>query len=99
MERFDEDISSHPFSDRLEYQGIEELESEAFNRGLPEKDMTPLPAGEHEFPDSGKLEADDFEPVAPIKTAPVILLIDDEKPFRAVLKQVLSKVGYEVVEG
>jgi len=98
MEQFEEDISSHPFSDRLEYQGVEELESEAFNRGLPDKGMIPLPASEPGFSDSGQLEADDFEPVAPAKASPVILLIDDEKSFRDVLKQVLSKAGYEVVE-
>jgi len=33
MEQFEEDISSHMPSDPLEYQGVEELESEAFNRG------------------------------------------------------------------
>jgi ActR/RegA family two-component response regulator len=98
MEQFEEDVSSHPFSDEQEYQGVEELESEAFNRGLPEKDMTPLPANEHGFSDLGQWVADDFESAAPIKASPVILLIDDEKPFRNVLKQVLSSAGYDVVE-
>ena len=98
MEQFEEDVSSHPFSDEQEYQGVEELESEAFNRGLPERDMTPLPANEHGFSDPGQWVTDDFEHAASLKTSPVILLIDDEKPFRDVLKQVLSKAGYDVVE-
>ena len=98
MEQFEEDVSSHPFSDEQKYQGVEELESEAFNRGLPEKDMTPLPVNEHGFSNPGQWVADDFEHAAPIKASPVILLIDDEKPFRDVLKQVLSKAGYDVVE-
>jgi CheY-like chemotaxis protein len=98
MEQFEEGISSHPLSDQQEYQGVEELESEAFNRGLPEKGMTPLPASEYGFSDPGQWVADDFEPAAPFEVSPVILLIDDEKPFRNVLKQVLSKAGYDVVE-
>jgi CheY-like chemotaxis protein len=98
MEQFEEDVISHPFSDEQEYQGVEELESEAFNRGLPERDMTPLPANEHGFSDPGQWVTDDFEHAASLKTSPVILLIDDEKPFRDVLKQVLSKAGYDVVE-
>ena len=98
MEQFEEDISSHSSSDPLEYQGVEELESEAFNRGLPEQGMTPQSADDHGFSDSGQWVADDFEPTAPIKASPVILLIDDEKPFRDVLKKVLSKAGYDVVE-
>ncbi len=98
MEQFEEDISSHPLSDQQEYHGVEELESEAFNRGLPEKGTTPLPASDPGFSDPGQWMADDFEHTAPIKASPVILLIDDEKPFRNVLKQVLSKAGYDVVE-
>ena len=98
MEQFVEDILSHPCSDRLEYQGVEELESEAFNRGLPDKGMTPLPANGHGFPDPGQWVADNLEHAAPFTATPVILLIDDEKPFRNVLKQVLSRAGYDVVE-
>jgi CheY-like chemotaxis protein len=98
MQQFEEDISSHLPSDRLEYQGVEELESEAFNRGLPENRLTPRSAGDHGFSDSEKWVTDDFEHATPQKTSPVILLIDDEKPFRDVLKQVLSKAGYDVIE-
>ena len=98
MEQSEEDILAYPFSDQRPYQGVEALESEAFNRGLPEEGMAPLPASEHGFSDSAQWKADDFEDDAPVKTSPVILLIDDEKPFRNVLKQVLSTAGYEVVE-
>ena len=93
MEQFEEVNSSDPVADRRLNQNVEELESEAFNRGLPEKGMKPLPAGEN-----GLSMADDFDQAGPANSAPVVLLIDDEKPFRSVLRQVLSKAGYDVVE-
>ena len=98
MEQFEEDISSHLSIDLMEYQGVEELESEAFNRGLPENGLTPRSTDDHEFSNPELWVTDDFEHAAPRKTSPVILLIDDEKPFRDVLRQVLSKAGYNVVE-
>lgn len=98
MELFEEIFSSDSLSDSREHQGVEGLETEAFNRGLPEKGMAPLAAWEHGFLNSEQWEADDLEPAAPVKIAPVILLIDDEKPFRAVIKQVLTRAGYDVVE-
>jgi len=98
MEQFEEDILSDVHADFLTYQGVKELESEAFNRGLPEKGMTPLPANGLGFSDPEQWVADDLEHAAPFKASPVILLIDDEKPFRNVLVQVLSKAGYDVVE-
>ena len=98
MEQFEEDISSHLPFDLMEYQGVEELESEAFNRGLPENGLTPRSTDDHEFSGPEQWVTDDFEHAAPRKTSPVILLIDDEKPFRDVLRQVLSKAGYDVVE-
>jgi CheY-like chemotaxis protein len=97
MQQFEEDIPSHPFSDHQEYHGVEELESEAFNRGLPQKGRAPQQTNRHGLPDAGQWVADDFKQVAPNKKSPVILLIDDEKPFRDVLTQVLSKAGYDVV--
>ncbi|MGB5746212.1 MAG: response regulator [Desulfobacterales bacterium] len=93
MEQFEEIFSSIG-----EYQGAEELESQAFNRGLPEKKMTPLSANKHGFSNPERWVSDPLELAEPLKIAPVILLIDDEKPFRAVIKQVLSKAGYDVVE-
>jgi CheY-like chemotaxis protein len=98
MEEFEEEISSHPFAEQLEYQGAEELESEAFHRGLPEKGLAPLPAKKNGFSDAGKLEAADCKQAATVKTSPVILLIDDEKPFRDVFRQVLARAGYDVIE-
>ena len=41
---------------------------------------------------------DQLESAAAIESSPVILVIDDERPFRAVISQVLSKAGYNVVE-
>ena len=93
MEQFEELNSSDPLADRRLYQDVEELESEAFNRGLPEKGMKPLPAGEN-----GLSMAEDFDQAGPANSVPVVLLIDDEKAFRSVLRQVLSKAGYDVVE-
>jgi CheY-like chemotaxis protein len=93
MEQFEELNSSDALADRRLYQDVEELESEAFNRGLPEKGMTPLSAGEN-----GLSMADDFDQAELANSAPVVLLIDDEKAFRSVLRQVLSTAGYDVIE-
>ena len=78
-------------SERGGYQGVEELEQEAFNRGLPEADQAAL--ARHE-----QRAGDQIESATAQKSSPVILVIDDEKPFRAVITQVLSKAGYNVVE-
>ena len=98
MEQFEEVFSSDRLSDSREHQGVEELETEAFNRGLPEKRMTLLPDNEHGYLNPDQWEAGHLEHAAPFKISPVILLIDDEKPFRAVIKQVLTRAGYDVVE-
>jgi CheY-like chemotaxis protein len=77
---------------------IEDLEKEAFERGLPEKGNVLFGSGNHEARHHGS------EPQAisgqgeTVETSPVILLIDDEEPFRCVLRQVLRNAGYEVVE-
>lgn len=98
MEQFEQDILSDIHPDCRMYQVVKELEREAFNRGLPEKGMRPPPADGPGLSGPGQWVADDFEHAVPFKASPVILLIDDEKPFRDVLKQVLSKAGYDVVE-
>ncbi len=98
MELFEEVLAPDPFSDGRAHQGAEELETEAFNRGLPEKGMTPVPAAENGISHSDQCCSDHLEHAVPFKTSPVVLLIDDEKPFRAVIRQVLLKAGYEVVE-
>jgi CheY-like chemotaxis protein len=98
MEQFEQDILSDIHTDCRMYQVVKELEREAFNRGLPEKGMRPPPADGPGLSGPGQRVADDFERAVPFKASPVILIIDDEKPFRDVLKQVLSKAGYDVVE-
>jgi len=98
MSHFEELNSSAPLCDGRVYPDVEALESEAFNRGLPEKGMKPLSAGEHGFSKTDQQPADDFYPAGSANSSPVILVIDDEKPFRSVLRQVLSKAGYDVVE-
>ena len=98
MEQFEEVFSSDRLSGSGEHQGVEELETEAFNRGLPEKGMTLLPANEHGYLNPDQWEAGHLEQAAPFKISPVILLIDDEESFRDVIKQVLTKAGYDVVE-
>jgi CheY-like chemotaxis protein len=89
MEQFEEVFSSSTLSDSREYQGVEELESETFNRGLPEKRITPLPANEHGLSNADQRDAANSEHHASVKISPLILLVDDEEPFRRVIKQVL----------
>ena len=98
MEQFEEIFSSEPLSDSRQHSCAVELESQAFKRGLPEKRMSPLPANKHGFAKTEQWVGGHLEHAAPFNISPVILLIDDEKPFRAVIKQVLSKAGYDVVE-
>ena len=98
MEQFEELNSSDSHYDSRTYQDVEELESEAFNRGLPEKGMTPLPSSETGLSETDHGVADDFDEAVTVNSSPVILLIDDEEAFRNVLRQVLSKAGYEVME-
>ena len=98
MEQFEEVFSSDPLSDGRQHQGVEELEIDAFNRGLPEKGMTPLPANEDGLSNSDQWEPAKLEHRMSFEIVPVILLIDDEEAFRSLIKQVLSKAGYDVVE-
>jgi len=80
------------------HQDVDELEDGAFNRGLPSKEQLALAGDQHDFSCHQQMAADHFDPAVPLTSSPVILLIDDEKPFRAVLTQVLTKAGYDVVE-
>lgn len=98
MEQFEEVFSSFTRSDSQERQGVEELESETFNRGLPEKRMTPLPANKDGLSNADQWDAANSEHHASVKISPLILLVDDEEPFRSVIKQILSKAGYDVME-
>ena len=98
MEPFEAVLSSGQHSVCREHQGVEELEKEAFNRGLPEEERAGLAVNKQALSHHHKMSTDNLVPAASSASSPVILLIDDEKPFRAVIKQVLSKAGYEVVE-
>jgi CheY-like chemotaxis protein len=98
MEPFEPVVSSEQLLDSRGYQGVEELEKEAFNRGLPEKERAALAENQQALTQHEQMATDHLEPAAPLKSSPVILVIDDEKPFRAVITQVLSKAGYNVVE-
>ena len=98
MEPFEAVVSSGQLSDCRGEQGVEELEQEAFNRGLPEEERAGLAVNEQALGHYGEMTTDYSASAALPASSPVILLIDDEKPFRAVIKQVLSKAGYEVVE-
>jgi hypothetical protein len=60
MSHFEELNSSAPLCDGRVYPDVEALESEAFNRGLPEKGMKPPSAGEHGFSKIDQQPADDF---------------------------------------
>jgi CheY-like chemotaxis protein len=98
MEQFEEVFSSDPFSDRQGQQNVAELEDEAFNRGLPVKGKSPGLPNEHDLSNSDQWEPAKSDQTISFKTSPVILLIDDEEAFRSVIKQVLLKAGYDVVE-
>ena len=98
MELFEAVLSSERHSDRRGHQGVEELEKEAFNRGLPEDEQAELAVDHQALAHPGKMAIDFAKSAAPPQSSPVILLIDDEKPFRSVIKQVLTKAGFEVVE-
>jgi CheY-like chemotaxis protein len=83
MEPFEPVVSSEQLLDSRGYQGVEELEKEAFNRGLPEKERAALAENQQALTQHEQMATDHLE---------------DEKPFRAVITQVLSKAGYNVVE-
>jgi CheY-like chemotaxis protein len=98
MEQSEELVTGQTGDDNKVQLCIEDLEKEAFERGLPEKGNVLFGSGNHEVLNhrshlqriSGQGE--------PVGTSPVILLIDDEEPFRSVLRQVLRNAGYDVVE-
>ena len=98
MERFEALAAARPCAGNQLRDGIQDLEKGAFERGLPEEGEILLGSGNHE----AKNQTLQYHPIAGQdeggQTSPLILLIDDEAPFRSVLKQVLSNAGYDVVE-
>lgn len=76
---------------------IQDLEKNAFERGLPEDQPHP---GKPKICD--RMLSGSRNPDLPLSTetgdSPLILLIDDEDSFRSVIRQVLVNAGYEVVE-
>jgi CheY-like chemotaxis protein len=97
MDLFEAVLSSDLISDGG-FQDVDVLENEAFNRGLPATEQTASAGDQHNLASHEQPAADHLDPAVPLTSSAVILLIDDEKPFRAVVTQVLSKAGYEVVE-
>ncbi len=98
MDQFEGVFSSDQRFEGGGHQGAEELEYEAFKRGLPEKGLADLAMNQPDLANTEQPAAELLAPAAPLKSSPVILVIEDEKPFRALIKQVLSKAGYDVVE-
>jgi len=85
-------------SEHQRRQNVNELENEAFNRGLPENEARPEPTKAPGWSNPDPWQAAKLDPPTAFKKSPVILLIDDEEAFRSVIRQVLLKAGYEVVE-
>ena len=98
MEHFEELATAHNCAANQVQSGVDNLEKEAFERGLPENGKTFSGTGNHQMQDNAQLHLNSSATGEPDKTPPVILLIDDEDNFRCVLKQVLVNAGYEVVE-
>jgi CheY-like chemotaxis protein len=98
MQHFEQPAGQETYAAGQLEAGIENLEKEAFHRGLPVPgkaitETTGYLLGSETCQNCTSLKRDE-----PLDTAPVILLIDDEEAFRSVLKQVLLNAGYEVME-
>ena len=78
--------------------GIEDLEKGAFERGLPEIGQTSLRSENQDVAAHDSLNRRSAGSAENTGAPPSILLIDDEQPFRCVLRQVLQNAGYEVIE-
>ncbi len=78
--------------------GIENLEKEAFQRGLPGHGQSIPGTAGYLGASAACRDRTSIKRSKPVEAAPVILLIDDEEAFRSVLKQVLLNAGYEVIE-
>ena len=98
MKQFEELVSAQTWAANQGHAGVEDLEKGAFERGLPEKGNAPFGSGFREVMDHASQNQKISVPGESVGAPPVILLIDDEEPFRSVLKQVLLNAGYDVVE-
>ena len=89
--------SRHSFPPRPGH-GAEQLEKEAFERGLPDETKRVLrDTGEHTRQPSEKKTS--VSKKSDSKNTPaVILLIDDDEQFRTVIRLVLEQADYEVIE-
>ncbi len=99
MGYFEKLLAQVPAAAAMEARCIDRLEQNAFERGLPEKkEHAPfnLPA-QDEWPAAGG-NAGSCQVDKTTGLKPVILLVDDEEPFRTVIRRVLVNAGYEVVE-
>ncbi len=98
MEQFEELVSAQTWAANQGQAGVEYLEKGAFERGLPEKGNALFDSADREGMDHTSQNQKISVQGESVGTPPVILLIDDEEPFRSVLKQVLLNAGYDVVE-
>ncbi len=98
MENFEEQATSYICAANQVQAGVENLEKDAFERGLPEIGKMFSDSANHEMQDGFQQDLDRAVGGVPDETPNVILLIDDEDNFRCVLKQVLVNAGFEVVE-
>ncbi|MEJ2170349.1 MAG: response regulator [Desulfobacterales bacterium] len=98
MERFEELITGRTFAGNGTIDSIGDLEKGAFERGLPAKGETAICSVNHGVRNQISPNRPTSEQGQLNNTPPLILLIDDEAPFRSVIKQVLQNAGYDVVE-
>jgi CheY-like chemotaxis protein len=98
MEQLEGLVAAQPSTANQVIGGIEDLEKGAFERGLPQKGQALPRPDNHEEMAHASLNRPASGSAEHTGAPPLILLIDDEQPFRSVLKQVLQNAGYEVVE-
>ena len=98
MEQLEGLVAAHARAANQVIGGIEDLEKGAFERGLPEIGQTLLNPESDEVMAHASIHGQPSDSAEHTGEPPSILLIDDEEPFRSVLRQVLQNAGYEVIE-
>jgi CheY-like chemotaxis protein len=98
MQHLEQPAAQRTYAARHLKTGIEDLEKEAFKRGLPVNGKEILGTEGCLFGSDACRNRACLKRGEPIDADPLILLIDDEEAFRSVLKQVLLNAGYEVME-